>query len=68
MIGGEGDDSYFVDNAGDVVVENSGEGGITVIASAHYALTADVENLVLQGDATTPLQGCGQWVGEHPHR
>ena len=59
MIGGEGDDSYFVDNAGDVVVENSGEGRDTVIASAHYALTADVENLVLQGDATTPLQGYG---------
>ena len=59
MIGGEGNDSYFVDNAGDVVVENSGEGRDTVIASAHYALTADVENLVLQGDATTPLQGYG---------
>jgi type VI protein secretion system component Hcp/Ca2+-binding RTX toxin-like protein len=59
MYGGAGNDRYFVDNAGDVMVEKPGEGIDTVIASAHYRLTANVENLVLQGDATTPLQGYG---------
>jgi VCBS repeat-containing protein len=59
MYGGAGNDRYFVDNAGDVVVEKPGEGIDTVIASAHYRLTANVENLTLQGDATTPLQGYG---------
>ena len=58
MIGGQGDDSYVVD-AGDGVIENASEGIDTVIASTHYALTADVEILVLQGDAMTPLQGYG---------
>jgi type VI protein secretion system component Hcp len=59
MYGGAGVDTYFVDNAGDVAIENPGEGRDTVIASAHYALASNVENLVLQGDATTPLQGYG---------
>jgi Ca2+-binding RTX toxin-like protein len=59
MYGGAGNDTYFVDNAGDVVIENSGEGIDLVFASTHYALTANVENLSLQGDATTPLQGYG---------
>ena len=58
LFGGAGDDSYFV-NAGDGVIENPGEGRDTVIASIHYALSANVENLVLQGDTTTSLQGYG---------
>ena len=58
MIGGQGNDSYVVD-AGDGVIENAGEGIDTVTASIHYGLTANVENLVLQGDAMTPLQGYG---------
>jgi Ca2+-binding RTX toxin-like protein len=59
MYGGAGNDSYFVDNAGDVVIENPGAGTDMVFASAHYALTANVENLTLRGDATTSLQGYG---------
>jgi VCBS repeat-containing protein len=59
MYGGAGDDRYFVDNAGDVVVENPGEGRDMVFASTHYRLTPNVENLVLQGEAATPLQGYG---------
>jgi Ca2+-binding RTX toxin-like protein len=59
MYGGAGNDTYFADNAGDVVIENPGEGIDLVFASTHYALTANVENLSLQGDATTPLQGYG---------
>ena len=53
LTGGDGDDSYFVDDAGDVVVEASGEGTDTVSASVDYALTADVENLILTGAALT---------------
>jgi Ca2+-binding RTX toxin-like protein len=57
MAGGAGDDAYIVDNAGDVVVENAGEGTDTVFSTANIALSANVENLVLQGGAN--LQGFG---------
>ncbi|HEX2401217.1 MAG TPA: Ig-like domain-containing protein, partial [Mycobacterium sp.] len=65
MRGGLGDDSYVVDSALDDVIENTGEGTDTVNASIHYALTANVENLVLQGDAITPLQGYGNALANH---
>src|SRR5262249_42548137 len=55
--GGAGNDAYIVDNAGDMVVENAGEGADTVFSSANIALSANVENLVLQGGAD--LQGFG---------
>ena len=57
MPGGAGNDAYFVDNAGDVVVENPGESADIVYSTVHYGLTANVENLVLQGSAD--LQGYG---------
>ena len=43
MYGGAGNDVYFVDNAGDVVIENANEGNDTVYASIDYGLTANVE-------------------------
>jgi len=49
MIGGAGDDVFIVDNMGDVVSENAGEGIDTVRASVSYVLSAEVENLVLIG-------------------
>jgi Ca2+-binding RTX toxin-like protein len=57
MFGGAGNDLYFVDNAGDAVVENANEGNDTVFSTAHFALGANVENLILQGSAD--LQGYG---------
>ena len=57
MTGGAGNDTYFVDNAGDQVVESAGEGNDTVFSSANFTLSANVENLVLQGGAD--LQGFG---------
>jgi Ca2+-binding RTX toxin-like protein len=57
MVGGAGNDAYFVDNAGDVVVENANEGNDVVFSTAHLRLAANVETLVLQGNAD--LQGYG---------
>jgi RTX calcium-binding nonapeptide repeat (4 copies) len=49
MNGGAGNDTYFVDNAGDVPFENANEGTDSVFASVGFTLTANVEALVLQG-------------------
>ena len=51
LTGGTGDDGYYVDNYGDVVVENAGEGTDSVFSTANYKLSANVENLTLQGSA-----------------
>jgi len=56
LSGGLGNDTYVVDNVGDVVTELAGEGGDTVEASVDYTLAANVENLVLTGAA---LMGIG---------
>jgi Ca2+-binding RTX toxin-like protein len=57
MQGGAGNDVYFVDNIGDSVVENANEGNDSVFASVNFTLSANVENLILQGSAD--LQGFG---------
>jgi Ca2+-binding RTX toxin-like protein len=57
MEGGAGNDVYTVDNLGDVVVEVASAGTDTVKASISYALTADVERLVLTG--VDALSGTG---------
>jgi Ca2+-binding RTX toxin-like protein len=49
MFGGLGNDVYFVDNVGDVVFENGGEGDAdAVFSTVSYTLSANVETLVLQ--------------------
>ncbi|MEK8035033.1 calcium-binding protein, partial [Ideonella sp. DXS29W] len=52
LAGGDEDDSYYVDNAGDTIVELTGEGRDTVNASVSWALAANVEDLLLIGRAT----------------
>ena len=57
LYGGLGNDTYIVDNLGDVVVENASEGTDTVQASVSYTLSSNVENLTLTG--TSGLSGTG---------
>ena len=54
MTGGDGNDSYFVDNTADVIVEGAGvnSGYDVVTSTANYTLSANIEQLVLQGGAT----------------
>jgi len=57
MTGGAGDDTYIVDNAGDIVIENVGEGTDTVRAARSYTLTDNVENLTLTGTGAFSATG-----------
>ncbi|OIQ99411.1 bifunctional hemolysin/adenylate cyclase precursor [mine drainage metagenome] len=57
MIGGAGNDTFVVNNIGDVVIEKPNEGIDTVMASVSYALSANVENLTGTGNANITLTG-----------
>jgi len=57
MTGLGGDDTYFVDNAGDVVVEATGGGSDEVRSTISHQIAANVERLVLLG--TGDLAGAG---------
>ena len=49
MSGGKGNDTFIVDNAGDKVIEKSGQGTDHVKSSLSYSLGLNVENLTLTG-------------------
>ncbi|MEQ1694349.1 MAG: cadherin-like domain-containing protein [Hyphomicrobiaceae bacterium] len=53
MTGGFDDDIYYVDSAGDVVVEQAKQGRDSVTASVDYTLTQNVEILTLTGSAVS---------------
>jgi Ca2+-binding RTX toxin-like protein len=57
LTGGKGNDTYIVDNIGDKVTENSGEGTDLIKSSVTYTLPTNVENLTLTG--TNPINGTG---------
>ncbi len=59
LIGNDGDDAYFVDNSADVVVESAGEGFDTVYAQANTVLSANVEQLIVYGVATSGTGNSG---------
>lgn len=57
MSGGSGNDSYVVDNVGDVLTELPNEGVDTVRSSISHTLGTSLENLVLTG--STAVNGSG---------
>src|SRR5436309_1440705 len=57
MIGGAGNDTYVVDNVGDVITENAAEGTDLVQSSATYTLGTNLENLALTG--ASAISGTG---------
>ncbi len=57
MYGAGGNDTYIVDNAGDLVLENAQAGTDTIKAGVSYTLSANVERLTLTGSAN--LNGTG---------
>ncbi|MBD2270922.1 hypothetical protein H6F62_19745 [Anabaena sp. FACHB-1391] len=58
MTGGTGNDWYWVDNAGDIVIELANEGTDKVFTTISYTLTDNVEDLALQEIATN-INGTG---------
>jgi trimeric autotransporter adhesin len=59
LFGRQGNDLYVIDNAGDQVHENAGEGVDEVESSLTYSLGANVENLRLTGNADIDGTGNG---------
>jgi RTX calcium-binding nonapeptide repeat (4 copies) len=57
LIGGNGDDTYVIDNTGDLVTELANEGADTVRSAVTLTLGAHLENLTLTGGAT--INGTG---------
>ena len=57
MVGGAGDDRYYVDAPGDVVIEDTDSGHDRIYSKLDLTLDADLEDLFLQG--TADLRGTG---------
>ena len=57
MAGGIGNDVYYVDQAGDSVIEHAGEGIDLVASTISYSLGSDLERLTLTGTAAVDGYG-----------
>ena len=63
MFGGAGNDTYVVDNVGDVVNETDGDGTDTVLSSISFSLAdpvhaiGSIENLTLTGSGAINATG-----------
>ena len=57
LAGGMGNDIYVVDNLSDFAVEAAGEGYDTVQSSVTFSLAAELERLVLTGEAAVNATG-----------
>ena len=57
LFGGDGADIYFVDSSSDIIGELANQGYDAVYSTVSFILSADVEQLVLQGTAN--LNGIG---------
>ncbi|MNZ13767.1 Bifunctional hemolysin/adenylate cyclase precursor [compost metagenome] len=57
MSGGLGDDTYVVDNAADLVIENSGEGTDTIQTTMSYSSGGNIENITLLGSLAINATG-----------
>jgi len=57
LVGGEGHDSYLVDDSADVITEVLGEGHDAVTSTVTYTLSANTEDLTLDGIAN--INGTG---------
>lgn len=66
MRGSAGDDQYVVENTGDAVIEDPGNGNDTVISFINYTLPANVERLVLT-DNPNALNGTGNALDNEIH-
>ena len=59
MLGGTGNDTYYVDNAGDIAKELRKQGTDTVVSqTANVTLSANVENLIFE-DLVAGATGIG---------
>ena len=61
MLGGADDDIYYVDNAGDAVIEGKNGGIDEIRSSVSYMLGSYTENLILNG----PVNGTGNKLDNH---
>ncbi|PWT91954.1 MAG: hypothetical protein C5B56_03080 [Proteobacteria bacterium] len=59
MTGGAGDDTYYVDNEADTVIEHPNEGTDVVYSTVNYTLPANVEVLHLVDGAAAAINGAG---------
>ncbi len=57
MTGGTGNDLYYVDDAGDTITENAGEGTDWIYATATHTMSANVEVLAMHGTSDINATG-----------